>query len=106
METLDLSKFQTRIVIDMSYMFNRCTNLKEINLSSFNTEAVTDMKFMFAYCPNLNYLDLLSFETRKCTNFDSMFEDFNNLTISIDKEKCQNMMEKIPKDINIKDNIF
>ena len=31
----------------MSYMFSRCSSLKELNLSNFNTNNVTDMIFMF-----------------------------------------------------------
>ena len=89
----------------MSYLFNECTNLKEINLKNINTDSVTNMKFMFAYCSNLEYLDLLSFNTGKCNNFDSMFEDYNsNLTLSLDREKCKNMLQKIPNEIKIKEN--
>jgi hypothetical protein len=63
------------------------------------------MKFMFAYCTNLEYINLLSFKTDKCRNFESMFEDFNaNLTISVDREKCKNMLENIPSEITIKEN--
>ena len=34
----------------MSYMFSRCSSLKELNLSNFNTYNVTDMSYMFSKC--------------------------------------------------------
>ena len=37
----------------MSYIFCRCSSLKELNLTNFNTENVTNMKGIFNYCLNL-----------------------------------------------------
>ena len=36
---------------DMSFMFNNCSSLKELNLSSFNTNNVTNMDHMFEGMP-------------------------------------------------------
>jgi len=41
LKILDIFNFDTRNVIDMSYMFNNCKNLTNINLSNFNTQNVT-----------------------------------------------------------------
>ena len=47
----------------MSYMFNKCYNLKEIKgINKFNTSKVTDMSSMFKECEELKYLDLSNFE--------------------------------------------
>ena len=34
----------------MSYMFSRCSSLKELNLNNFNTNNVTNMRSMFSGC--------------------------------------------------------
>ena len=34
----------------MSFMFEGCSSLKELNLNNFNTNNVTDMSYMFAGC--------------------------------------------------------
>ena len=34
----------------MSYMFDGCSSLKELNLNNFNTNNVTDMRYMFGGC--------------------------------------------------------
>ena len=34
----------------MSWMFSRCSSLKELNLSNFNTTNVTNMKYMYDRC--------------------------------------------------------
>ena len=55
---LDLN-FDTSNVIDMSGMFNRCYELKEIRgIQKFNTNKVTNMREMFQECNKLIKLDL------------------------------------------------
>ena len=34
----------------MSWMFNECSSLKELNHNNFNTNNVTDMRCMFGRC--------------------------------------------------------
>ena len=47
---LDLN-FDTSNVRDMSYMFNECNELKEINgINKFNTSKVTNMISLFSDC--------------------------------------------------------
>ena len=38
LKELNLSKFNTNKVTDMSNMFSRCSSLKELNLNNFNNE--------------------------------------------------------------------
>ena len=52
LKELNLSKFNTNNVTDMSGMFCECSSLKELNLSNFSTNNVTDMSFMFSECSN------------------------------------------------------
>ena len=77
---LDLSKFNTENVINMSGMFNKCLELKKINLRNLNTEKVTDMSWMFNECSNLTNLDLSSFKTDKVQNMSMMFNRCGALT--------------------------
>ena len=53
---LDLSKFNTSEITNMSFMFANCCNLKSLNLFSFNTNKITDMDNMFYDCINLETL--------------------------------------------------
>ena len=61
----------------MSYMFNDCSSLKELNLSSFNTNQVTNMSWMFSDCSSLKELNLSSFNTNRVTNMSWMFDSIN-----------------------------
>ena len=49
----------------MSYMFNSCKNLSELNLSSFNTNNVSEMSYMFNSCKNLNLLKINKLNIKK-----------------------------------------
>lgn len=77
---LDLSKFDTSRVTNMSHMFNGMRNLTTLNLSNFNTSNVTNMGGMFFSMTNLTTLNLSNFDTSKVTNMGSMFYGISNLT--------------------------
>ena len=77
---LDLSKFDTSRVTNMSHMFNGMRNLTILNLSNFNTSNVTNMGGMFFNMTNLTTLNLSNFDTSKVTNMGSMFYGISNLT--------------------------
>ncbi len=76
---LDLSKFNTSRVTDMSDIFYGCNRLKELDLSSFDTSNVKDMSGMFDECHGLTKLDLTHFDTSNVTNMAHMFADCYNL---------------------------
>ena len=65
--------FNTNNVTDMSFMFSKCSSLKELNLSSFNTSNVTYMQGMFYSCSSLKELNLNNFNTNNVTNMSYMF---------------------------------
>ena len=84
-EKLDLSRFNTTKVTDMSNMFSNCSSLISLDLSSFNTTKVTDMGLMFYGCSSLTSLDLSSFNILNVTDMGFMFQgciSINNLDIS------------------------
>ena len=77
--TLDLHKFKTENATDMSYMFYKCINIKNIKLFN-NTKNVNNMCYMFYHCNNLSNINLSSFDTNKVKDMHSMFESCKNLT--------------------------
>ena len=70
---IDLSKFDSSKVTDMSSMFSSCYDLSSLNLSNLNTSKVTNMIGMFYYCKSLTSLDLLSFDTSSVKDMYIMF---------------------------------
>ena len=58
----------------MSFMFNGCSSLKEINLSNFNTHNVTDISCMFYECSSLKEINLSNFNTNNVTDMQYMFD--------------------------------
>ena len=77
---LDLSKFDTSKVTNMSHMFNGMRNLTTLNLSNFNTSNVTNMGGMFFNMTNLTAFNLSNFDTSKVTDMGSMFYGVSSLT--------------------------
>ena len=79
LEELNLPYFNTNNVNNMSCMFLGCSTLKELNLSNFNTNNVTDMSCMFLGCSSLKELNLSNFNTKNVTNMSSMFSGCSSL---------------------------
>ena len=76
---LDLSKFDTSNVTDMSFMFCDCINLEHLNLSNFNTNNAKNLYKMFWNCENLKELDISSFNISKVKSLEYMFFGCYNL---------------------------
>jgi len=53
--------FSEDILNNLSYMFRKCSGLKELDLSSFNTSKVTNMESMFEGCPGLKRIKFIIF---------------------------------------------
>lgn len=70
----NISNLNTSKVTNMSYMFDGCKKLTNLDLSSFDTSKVTDMSWMFRLCSSLTSLDLSSFNTSKVIDMSYMFE--------------------------------
>ena len=54
--SLDVSKFDTSNVTDMSEMFYRCSSLTGLDLRNFDTSKVADMNWMFCGCNKLTQI--------------------------------------------------
>lgn len=61
-------------------MFFGCHKLTSLNVSKFNTTEVTDMSDMFENCYALTSLDLTNFNTAEVTNMNHMFFGCSALT--------------------------
>ena len=79
LSSIDLTKFNTKEVDNMSCMFANCCSLKEINLSNIDTEKVIDMGCMFYECSSLKEIDLSNFRTKNVINMGCMFKGCNSL---------------------------
>ena len=77
---LDLSRFNTKNVVDMGSMFSCCKALTQLDLSNFDTSKVTKMCYMFYDCEALTQLDLSNFSTNSVTNMSGMFNFCEALT--------------------------
>ena len=91
--SLDVSKFNTVNVTDMSGMFNNCSKLPSLDVTNFNTEKVTNMSYMFSKCQTLLSLDVTNFNTEKVTNMSFMFSKCQTLTsLDVSKFNTVNVM--------------
>lgn len=100
--SLDLSKFNTSNVTNMSSMFFYCSALTSLDLSgSFNTSNVTNMNSMFEGCNKLTSLDLSNFRNSyKLSSVNNMFKDCRALKFldlsNAAKDKIPDMIETLP----------
>ena len=77
---VDLSNFNTSNVVNMSFMFSECNELKEIKgINKLITNNVINMSAMFKGCSKLEVLDLSTFNTSNVENMSIMFGTCNNL---------------------------
>ena len=76
---IDLSNFNTSIVVNMQAMFYGCSSLISLNLSNFDTSKVNNMNWMFKECSSLTSLNLSNFYTPKLNWMNNMFTNCTNL---------------------------
>ena len=82
LQELDLKRFNTKGVTDMSCMFCGCESLRKIEMSeTFDTQSVTNMEEMFKDCKMLKNLDVSHFDTQNVTDMTSMFENCQSIKI-------------------------
>ena len=71
---LDMNK-----VVQMSYMFGRCKNLKSLDLSNLKVHDLQTTTDMFQECTNLITLNLSGWNTTNVTNMMAMFDSCTSL---------------------------
>ena len=76
---IDISKLNTSKVENMSNMFSGCHLLKEIDVSGFDTSNVCDMSFMFYNCRSIVSIDVSKFNTSKVRDMMCMFGECTDI---------------------------
>ena len=76
---INLSNFNTQDVNNMGFMFCKCSSLTNINLSNVNTQNVIHMSWMFSGCSSLKQLNLENFNTHNVADMFGMFSDCSSL---------------------------
>ena len=77
---LDLSKWDTSKVTDMSYMFSGASGLKNLAIGKWDTSKVTDMSYMFSGASGLKNLAIGKWDTSQVTDMSGMFDGARGLT--------------------------
>ena len=92
--SVDMSKWNTKNVTDMSFMFSGCKASSLPDISNLNTQNVTRMDNMFNNCLSLVSLpDISKWDTQKVDNMSSMFFNCSSLSSlpDISKWNTQNV---------------
>ena len=76
---IDMTKFDTSLVTDMSYMFALCESLKSLNVDNLNTAKVVTFENMFYNCKSLTSLNLEHFTNPSATSLYRMLYGCENL---------------------------
>ena len=113
---LNFSKFDTKNVEDMSYMFSHCESLTSLNLENFSTQNAINMSYMFSDLYNLVNIPIINLDTKNVKSMDFMFyndnlvqilntSNFNTenvLTMKGMFYNCSNLKEVYPQAFNTK----
>ena len=75
LQEVDLTEIDTTNSSDLKRMFGGCRSLTEIDVSRFNTINARSMHWMFRNANSVTSLDLSSFDTTNVLNFYGMFVD-------------------------------
>ena len=79
LENIIFGNIDTSSVQSMNYLFGYCSKLTSINLSHFNTSSLEYLGYMFRNCSNIKEIDISSFDTSKVKTMKSMFHSCKNL---------------------------
>jgi surface protein len=78
---IDLSTFNTKNVVNMSYMFSGCTYLEEIDLRPLNLYSCTNIRNILEKCTMLNEITFFNQAPRQAFTGQEMFSGCTNLHI-------------------------
>ena len=80
LRNIDVSGFDVSKVENMYGLFNNCSLLENVDVSSWNAENVVDMQQAFYGCESMTIIDLENWSTAKTTSAAWMFWNCTNLT--------------------------
>jgi surface protein len=103
LEYIDLSSFDTSNVQNFQYSFCNCTSLTSLKLSNFKTSNAFSFKYMFYSCSSLTSLNLPYFDTSQVYDEELIyvFDGCNKLTLTINTQDCQNLIETLPPYVKV-----
>lgn len=76
---IDLSKWNTSNISDLSNLFFNCKRLKQIDLHTWNTESVKTCYWLFRGCESLEFINIDGWNTCNVYDMDRMFGECQNL---------------------------
>lgn len=77
---IDLSKWNTSNINNLSNLFFNCTRLKQIDLHTWDTKAVSTCHWLFRSCASLEFINIEGWNTSNVHNMDRMFGECPKLT--------------------------
>jgi len=110
LKKVDLSKFETKNVIDMKFMFSQCLALEQLNIENFNIDNLNDMSYMFNKCNSLTDLEIPNISRDIDVNY--MLSDCKEILKSkmsrynLDSNAFKNVSEDIPVEYDYEDRII
>ena len=75
-------------------MFSHCQSLTNIDISKFNTSKVTNISKMFSHCYSLNFLDVTNIKISYRTNINGMFTGCSEKLIEIIKRQNKELIKE------------
>lgn len=76
---IDLSKWDTSNISDLSNLFFNCTKLKQIDLHTWNTKSVSTCYWLFRGCSSLEFINIDGWNTCNVYDMDRMFGECSKL---------------------------
>jgi len=79
-ETINLSRWNTNNVTEISRMFSRCSSVKSINLSNWNVSNVVNGIAVFYECSSLVEIDITGWNLQKAIDLSQFVQGCGNLS--------------------------
>lgn len=76
---IDLSKWNTSNITNLSNLFFECTRLKQIDLHTWNTKSVSTCYWLFRGCSSLEFINIDGWNTCNVYDMDRMFSECSKL---------------------------
>jgi surface protein len=95
LKSLNVSNLITTNVQTMQNMFYQCTEITSVNLESFTIPSITSLNRVFYGCTKLEYINLKNFEEKLSPTTGDMFTNIvKNAVICLDSSKSQNVYQQ------------
>ena len=75
----DFTRFDTKFVENMSWMFWYCSKLETVNMRWIHLENLTNLSNIFYSCGSLKDVDMNSIKLGNLTSFENLFKDCTHL---------------------------